>query len=95
MSYIKEKDARLGNSAYRYFIGGAMEKQKEVVMIPFVAHESAMNRMERANRRLWLIIIIMFIGILIYFLLPTETVEETTQSANDVNSSEVNQSIGD
>ena len=30
-------------------------KDNEVVMIPFVAHESAMNRMERANKRLWII----------------------------------------
>ena len=35
-------------------------ENKEVVMIPFVVHESAMNRMERANKRLWIVIIIMF-----------------------------------
>ena len=70
-------------------------KKDEIVMVPFVAHESAMNRMERANKRLWLIIIIMFIGMLVYFLLPTETIEETTQSADGINSSEINQNIGD
>ena len=35
-------------------------KKDEVVMIPFVAHESAINRMERANKRLWIVIIIIF-----------------------------------
>lgn len=70
-------------------------KKDEVVMIPFVAHESAMNRMERANKRLWIIIIIMFIGMLIYFLLPNETVEETTQTTDGINSGEITQTIGD
>ena len=31
-------------------------EEKEIVTIPFVAHESAMNRMERANKRLFTII---------------------------------------
>jgi hypothetical protein len=70
-------------------------KKDEIVMIPFVAHESAMNRMERANRRLWIVIILMFIGMLIYFLLPTETVEETSQTTDGINSGEINQNIGD
>ena len=71
-------------------------ENKEIVMIPFVAHESAMNRMERANKRLWIVIIIMFIGMMIYFLLPTETIkEETTQNVDDVQNSDINQSIGD
>ena len=71
-------------------------ENKEVVMIPFVVHESAMNRMERANKRLWIVIIIMFICIMIYFLLPTETIkEETTQNVDDVKNSDVSQSIGD
>lgn len=30
----------------------------EIVSIPFVAHESAMNRMERANKRLLILNII-------------------------------------
>lgn len=70
-------------------------ENKEVVMIPFVAHESAMNRMERANRRLWVVILVMFIGMLIYFLLPTEVVEENTQDIDNINSSEIHQSIGE
>lgn len=70
-------------------------ENKEVVMIPFVAHESAMNRMERSNRRLWVVILVMFIGMLIYFLLPTEVVEENTQDIDNINSSEIHQSIGE
>ena len=69
-------------------------KGNEVVMIPFVAHESAMNRMERANKRLWIVIIIMFLGMLAYFLTPNEVVEETTQEASEVENSEIHQSIG-
>lgn len=69
-------------------------KENEVVMIPFVAHESAMNRMERANRRLWIIILVMFIGIMIYFFLPTEVIEES-QNVQDITDSEVHQSIGE
>lgn len=70
-------------------------ENKEIVMIPFVAHESAMNRMERANKRLWIVIIIMFIGMMIYFLLPTEIIEETSQNVDNVNSSDINQNIGE
>lgn len=54
-------------------------ENKEIVSIPFVAHESDMNRMERINKRLNIIVIIesiiillMFIGIMIYFYLPSE-----------------------
>ena len=71
-----------------------MEEDK-IVMIPYVAHESAMNRMERANKRLWVIILVMFIGIMIYFLLPSEVVQDTSQDVQDIENSEVNQTIGD
>lgn len=75
----------------------------EIVTIPFVAHESAMNRMERTNQRLvklaiseLVVILLMFAGIMIYFYLPTEVVEEeTSQNVNDVDNSEINQSIGE
>ena len=69
---------------------------KEIVMIPFVAHESAMNRMERIIRGLLIIIGIMLVGIAVYLYLPTETIEETsTQNVNDIQDSEINQSIGE
>ena len=67
----------------------------EVVMIPFVAHESAMNRMERANKRLWIIIIIMFLGILTYLLIPNEIIEENTQDVSEIENSEIHQTIGE
>ena len=70
-------------------------KNNEVVMIPFVAHESAMNRMERANKRLWIIIIIMFLGILTYLLVPNEIIEENTQDVSEIQNSEIHQTIGD
>ena len=72
-------------------------KDNEVVMIPFVAHESAMNRMERANKRLWIIIIVLIIGIFTYFLIPNEVIEETdnTQSVSEIQNSEIHQNIGE
>ena len=78
--------------------------KNEIVEVPFVAHESAMNRMERTNKRLGIIaiielvvILLMFAGIMIYFYLPTE-VEETTTNSQDVSeieNSDINQSIGE
>lgn len=72
-------------------------KDNEVVMIPFVAHESAMNRMERANKRLWIVIIVLIIGIFTYFLLPTEIEEttENTQNVSEIQDSEIHQNIGE
>ena len=70
-------------------------KDNEVVMIPFVAHESAMNRMERANKRLWIVIIVMIIGMFIYFMLPTEIEETNTQDVSEITDSEVHQTIGE
>lgn len=71
-----------------------MKDNDKVVMIPFVAHESAMNRMERANKRLWIVIIIMFLGILTYLLLPTEIIDES-QSVDNTTNSEIHQTIGE
>lgn len=77
-----------------------MEKN-EVVSIPFVAHESAMNRMERSNKRLGIIAIVeliiilaMFISIMVYFYLPTETIEDT-QTIDNVQDSEIHQTMGE
>ena len=75
--------------------------KEEVLTIPFVAHESAMNRMERTNKRLVIlniielvVIILMFASIMVYFYLPTEVVEDT-QTVSDIADSEVNQTIGE
>lgn len=72
-------------------------EEKDIVMIPFVAHESAMNRMERANKRLWIAIIVMIIAFFIYLLVPSEVVEETTseQQIDNVGNSEIHQNIGE
>lgn len=76
--------------------------EKEIVTVPFVAHESAMNRMERTNKRLGIIaivelvvILIMFVGIMVYFYLPTEVETSNTQDVSDIQDSEINQSIGE
>lgn len=70
-----------------------MEKD-EIVMIPFVAHESAMNRMERANKRLWITIIVLVVAFFTYLLVPSEY-ESSSQEATDNDGSEINQNIGD
>ena len=78
-------------------------KNNEIVTIPFVAHESSMNRMERTNKRLvkiaiieLLIILVMFISVMIYFYLPTEVEETSTnQDVNQAEHSEIHQSIGE
>ena len=80
-----------------------MSVKNEIVEVPFVAHESAMNRMERTNKRLGIIaiielvvILLMFVGIMIYFYLPTEVEESTiTQDTKNIQDSSVNQSVGD
>ena len=73
-----------------------MENDK-VTMIPFVAHESSMQRMERANKRLWIVIIVMFVCFFIYLMVPNEIVEETTssQNASEIDNSEIHQNIGE
>lgn len=39
--------------------------EKEVQMIPYVVHESDMVRMERTNKRLWILCVIMFLSLVI------------------------------
>lgn len=75
-------------------------ENKEILMIPFVAHESAMNRMERTNEKLMKVIkflialiALIIIGITVYLCLPTE-VEKVEQDVNNVKDSQVNQKVG-
>lgn len=68
--------------------------EKEMVMIPFVAHESEMNRMERANKRLFILALVLILGILIYLLLPSE-VDHNEQSANNTDGGNISQNIGE
>jgi len=69
----------------------------ETVMIPYFAHEGEMSRMERANKRLWVLIIILIVALLgtnagwiVYeSQFQTETVTETYQATADGNSNAV------
>lgn len=74
-----------------------MEDRKDV---PYIAFESAMAKEEREKRRLINIIILLIvcwmitIGVSIwYFSLPVE--EMSSQVVEDVDSSSINQSIGE
>ena len=40
-----------------------MSEKEQVAMIPYFAHEGEMSRMERANKRLWIIIIVLIIAL--------------------------------
>lgn len=71
-----------------------MEENKNIVEIPFVAHESAMQRMERANRRLWITILVMIVGFMIYLFLPSD-ISDNSQEATADNESHIEQKIGD
>lgn len=35
--------------------------EKDCAVIPYFAHEGEMNRMERANKRLWIVIILLIV----------------------------------
>ena len=66
------------------------ERQKQAEPIPFVAYESGMARMERSNKRLWIIIIILAVMLFgsniawtIYENQFADVVEETYSSEND------------
>jgi flagellar basal body-associated protein FliL len=41
-----------------------MERMGDSVTIPYFAHEGEMTRMERANKRLWVIIIILIVALI-------------------------------
>lgn len=78
-----------------------MEKDN-MIQIPFVAHESDLNRLERANKRLTIclitsliIIFLMFAGIMVYFYLPSEEIE-TNQTISDfetIDNSNINNGV--
>ncbi|MDD7757744.1 MAG: hypothetical protein PUJ51_25140 [Clostridiales bacterium] len=74
-------------------------KEKECVQIPFIVHESECNRLERQNKNLIKVVIIqlivilsMFGGIMAYFYLPSEIIEDNIQDVNDVENSNITQS---
>lgn len=72
----------------------------DIVTIPFVAHESAMNRMERVDKRLWKVIIVLIVawfltiaGFITYLLIPNEIIEDNIQNVEDITSSEIHQTM--
>lgn len=40
------------------------EKQKQAEPIPYIAYESGMARMERTNKRLWIVVIILIVALI-------------------------------
>lgn len=71
-----------------------MENKK----IDFVVHEASMNRLERANKRQFILNIILIIvlflsyaGIIVYSMLP----EETYTASQEANGSQIEQNIGE
>lgn len=73
-----------------------MENKK----IDFVVHEADMNRLERANKRQFILNIILIIvlflsyaGIIVYSMLPSETVETT--ATQEANGSYIEQNVGE
>lgn len=66
------------------------EKQKQAEPIPFIAYESGMARMERTNKRLWVVVIILIVALIAsnagwiwYESQFTEEVTETYTSESD------------
>lgn len=72
-----------------------MENKK----IDFVVYEASMNRLERTNKRQFILNIILIIvlflsyaGIIVYSMLPSENYENVTQESQGEN---ITQSIGE
>ena len=65
------------------------------VVVPYVAHESAMARSERHNKRLWIVILVLIVALIasnlawiIYeaqFEMVETTIEDKVQENNDQN----------
>ena len=53
-----------------------------------------MDRLERANRRLWIAILVMVIGFMIYLFIPSD-ISDSSQEATADNESHIEQKIGD
>lgn len=59
-------------------------KEKKAEPVPYIVHEGAMARQERANKRLWLVVIILIAALIlsnaawIYYESQWETVQTTT-----------------
>lgn len=59
--------------------------------IPYVAHESAMSRADRQNKRLWIVVILLVVVLVVsncawlWYESQFETVEETTVTQDNDN----------
>ncbi len=41
-----------------------VERRKQAEPVPYIAHEAAMARMERVNKRLWIVVIILIVALI-------------------------------
>lgn len=63
-------------------------KKNDVVEIPYFAHEGDMNRLERANKRLWIVVLVLIFALLgtnagwIYY--ESQFITEETTITQDV-----------
>ena len=66
------------------------EKEKQVEPVPFIVHESAMARMERTVKRLWILLILLAV-----FLVGTNVAWIIYESQFETQSAEVEVDTGD
>jgi len=78
------------------------EKKKTAEPVPYIAHESAMARQERTNKRLWIVVIILIAALIlsnaawIYRESQfTDEVQEVTQDVDTGNGDAIVTGIGD
>lgn len=68
------------------------ERQKQTEPVPYIVHESAMARAERANRRLWIaliLVIVLLVGSNIgWMVYENQFVDETTTVEQEVDTGE-------
>lgn len=74
-----------------------MDNKKDV-KVDFIVYESTMNRLERTNKRMFnlniILIIVLFLviaGIIVYSMIPSSTIE-SDQTAHET---DIRQSVGD
>lgn len=77
-------------------------KDKKAEPVPYIAHEAAMARQERTNKRLWIVVIILIAALILtnaawiyYESQFTDEVQEVTQDADTGNGDAIVTGIGD
>lgn len=53
------------------------ENRQNVEPVPYIVHESAMARMERTIKRLWIALIICIVGLIGMFIYETQFIDES------------------